>query len=220
MIKFNGFFGYMTEADKLFAPRFTRKDVEIVRKERVFKQFFAIDHYDVSYRKFDGGKTRILAREVFNRDANAVVILPYDPVTDEVLLIEQFRPGALEDPVSPWLIEVIAGMIDEGETPVEAAIREMGEEAHLKIDRDCLHFITSEYPSPGGTNEKVDVFIAKVDLGNIVSHGGLEEEAEDLRVFKCPASEAFRQIEKGRICNAAALIALFYLQLHHQELKA
>lgn len=210
----------MTEADKLFAPRFTAEDVEIVRKERVFKQFFAIDHYDVSYRKFDGGRTKVLAREVFDRDANAVVILPYDPVRDEVLLIEQFRPGALSDPVSPWLIEVIAGMIDEGETPVDAAIREMNEEAHLKISAHDLHHITSEYPSPGGTSEKVDVFIAKVDLGKIAEHGGLEEESEDLRVFKCPAKEAFRQIETGRICNAAAIISLFYLQLHHQSFKA
>lgn len=210
----------MSDVNKLFAPRFTSKDVTIHRKERVFKQFFAIDHYDVSYSLFDGSHSKILSREIFERDQNAVVILPYDSGRDEIMLIEQFRPGALQDPVSPWLIEVIAGMIDPGETPEQAAIRELNEEGHLKITEDRLHFITAEYPSPGGTSELVHVYLADVELGHIDNHGGLECEGEDLRIFKCTLQEAYEQVLCGRIKNAAAIISIQYAMMHHDELKA
>ena len=105
----------MSESDNLFAPRFSIKDVTIHKKERVYKQFFAMDRYEVSYKQFSGGETKVLVREIFERDADAVAVLVWDEKTDEVALIEQFRPGALKDAQSPWLIEIVAGIIDKGE---------------------------------------------------------------------------------------------------------
>ena len=204
----------------LLQPRFTLKDVTIEKKERLFKKHFALDEYVVHYKKFDGSETPSLVREVFERDQDAVAILPYDAARDEVVLIEQFRPGALKDPVSPWLIEIVAGLIDAGESELEAAVRELNEEAHFKITPDKLHLITSVYPSPGGISERVTVYVANVDATHIDALGGLAVENEDIRIFKVKAQEAFEACRNRRICNCAALVALLNLQLHHEEWRA
>lgn len=198
-------------------PQFTLKDVTVHKKERVFQGFFAIDHYDISYKMYSGKTTPILKREIFERDHDAVAILPYDKKTDEIVLIEQFRPGALKDPVSPWLIEIVAGMIDDGETEEEACIRELQEEAKITITKENLHLVNRVYPSPGGASERVSIFIADVDSSHLSSFGGLEIEHEDIRIFKVKAQEAFDLVKSMRICNCASLVALNYLQLNKDE---
>lgn len=210
----------MDQFDELIAPRFSGKDVTVHKYERLFKSHFALDLYDVSYKQFDGSTSKVLHREIFERDAEAVAILPFDPKTQEVVLIEQFRPGALKDPVSPWLIEIVAGMIDKGETELQAAVRELKEESGLEVTADDLHYINSIYPSPGGCSERVTVYVGKVDAAHLLSKGGLDNENEDIRLFKLPAKEAFKYCDNGRICNAAALIGLMYLQIHYDELLA
>ena len=210
----------MNELEKLTAPRFTLKDVTIHEKKRVFKGHFAVDNYIVSYKKFTGGTTNKLVREIFERDAEAVAIVPYDPTTDEVVLIEQFRPGALNDPVSPWLIEIVAGMVDAGESREEAACRELYEEAKLKIKPSDLSLVSSLYPSPGGTSEVVTVYLAKVDASHLASSGGLACEDEDIRIFKVKAKDAFTLCKNRRICNCAALVGLMYLELNYQKIRA
>ena len=134
----------MNENDNLFAPRFTIKDVTIHKKERIFKRYFAIDRYLVSYKRFDGTESKIVDREIFERDSDAVAVLAWDKKTDEIALIEQFRPGALKDEKSPWLIEIVAGIIDPGETRVQAAIREVKEEIGLTLTEKQLHYVTSD----------------------------------------------------------------------------
>lgn len=209
----------MCKCEKDVTPLFTAKDVTVHEKKRIFKQRFAIDQYIVSYKKFSGGETGRLLREIFERDANAVAILPYDPVTDEVVLIEQFRPGALNDPVSPWLLEIVAGMIDKGETPIQAALRELEEESGIKMTEDHLHYVNAVYPSPGGTSEVVTLYIGCVNSDNIGSHGGLDCEDEDIRVFKLKAEDAFLLCDSGRICNCAALVSLMYLRIHKDRIQ-
>lgn len=208
----------MDDNRNLFAPRFTLKDLKISEKKRVYQGFFAIDQYVMTYPRFDGKPPKALKREIFERDHDAVAILPYDPVTKEVLLIEQFRPGALSDPDSPWLIEVVAGMIDDHETPEQAAVRELNEEAGIKIKKEDLTRICAQYPSPGGASECTTLYLAKTSLAHIADHGGLDVESEDIRVFKVKAEDAFKECFNGRIHNAAALITLMHLQLHQDEL--
>ena len=205
----------MSVTENIFAPRFGAADVTVHEKKRVFKNFFAIDDYKVSYKRFDGSPGPVLTREIFERDRDAVVILPFDPRTGEVCLIEQFRPGALRDKISPWLIEAVAGIIDHGETPEQTALRELEEEAGLKIAPADLHYCLGEYPSPGGISEYVTIYVATCDLSGLGSHGGLERENEDIRVFKVGFEEACAQIESGLIRNSAALIALMYLRLNY-----
>ena len=209
----------MDRFDELAQPRFTIKDVVIHDKTRAWEQHFAMDVYKVSYTKFNGGTTKILVREIFERHTDAVAILPYDPVTEEVVLIEQFRPGALKDPISPWLIEIVAGMIDPGESELEAAVRELKEESGLDIKPQDLHYINAVYPSPGGCSEKVTLYVGKISADHLLAQGGLDSEGEDIRIFKVPATKAFEFCQNGRICNAAALMAIQHLQLHYEEIR-
>ncbi len=200
-------------------PRFTMADVTVHRKERLFHKHFAIDEYVVSYKTFKGGQTCPLVREIFERDQDAVAILPYDPVSDEVVFIEQFRPGALKDPVSPWLIEIVAGMIDEGETPLEAARRELAEEAHLHCQPQNFYYVNAVYPSPGGASERVIIYVAIVDASHLDKLGGLESENEDLRIFKVKAADAFDMLKTCRLNNAAAIIGVGYLLQNYESIK-
>lgn len=209
----------MSDASRELAPRFTMHDVTVHQRTRLFKKHFALDEYIVSYPKFDGTSTPKLVREVFERDQDAVAILPYDARTDEVVLIEQFRPGAMKDPISPWLIEIVAGLIDYGEHEIDAAMRELNEEAHFNVTSDRLKYITAVYPSPGGISERLSLYIANIDASHIEHHGGLDVENEDLRIFKVPAADAFAACVSGRICNCAALVGLLNLQLHHDEIR-
>lgn len=210
----------MDRFDELIAPRFSIKDVVIHEKTRVFEKHFAVDLYRVSYKKFNGHTTRILDREIFERSTDAVAILPFDPVSEEVVLIEQFRPGALKDPVSPWLVEIVAGMIDVGESELEAAVRELQEESGIVVKPEDLHYINAVYPSPGGCSERVTLYIGKIRADHILAHGGLDAEDEDIRIFKMPAKYAFEYCRNGRINNAAALMALQHLQLYYDEIRA
>ena len=203
----------------LFAPSFHLEDLKIEDRRRVYSGFFAMDLYTMSYPRFDGGRNEHLKREIFERGHNAVAVLPYDPVSDRVQLIEQFRPGALSDRDSPWLIEVIAGMIDSNEEPEQAVVREAREETGIELDPETFRMIADQFPSPGGCSERTALYVAKADLSNIQTHGGLASESEDIRVFTAPAQEAFLQCDNGRIHNAAALITLLYLRVHHDEIR-
>ncbi len=194
-----------------------KNDVTVEKLETAFQGYFRIDRYHVSHRTFDGGRTPVFTRELFER-GHAVVVLPYDPVSDRVVLIEQFRIGALAAGwENPWLLEVVAGIVDPGETPEQVALREMQEEAGAQV-RDMV-YITRYLASPGGTSESVWLYCARVDADSIGGNHGLAHEHEDIRALTVPAEKAFAMVANGRINNAAAIIALQWLQLHRQELR-
>ena len=146
----------------------------------------------------------------------AVCVLLYDPKREVVVLTEQFRIGALEDDRSPWLLELVAGMIESGEQPEDVARRESIEEAGCHID--ALKPIHSYWVSPGGTNEKVHIFLGLVDSSILSGIHGLEHENEDIRLVKLGIEEAFAAVKAGTINNAATLIALQWLELNRASL--
>src|SRR5579883_291418 len=128
---------------------FSQNDYEIVKRELLYEGVFRLARYHIRHRTFRGEWTPVFTREVLER-RSAVAVLPYDPILDQVVLIEQFRAGALANPQSPWLIEIVAGVYEEGEQPVDVAKREAVEEAGCKILD--IHPISEYFVSPGGTN--------------------------------------------------------------------
>ena len=153
--------------------------VEIIHRKTAFKGYFQVDHYRLRHRKFDGGWTESMDREVFERGHAAAVVL-YDPRLDVVVLIEQFRVGAYAAGVEPWLIEVVAGIIDPGETPEAVVRREAQEEAGCAIGD--LHPIGSFLATPGGSSETLTLFCGRVDASEAGGIHGLDHEGEDIRV--------------------------------------
>ena len=123
--------------------------------------------------------------------------------------------GAIPTSTSPWLLEVVAGIIDEGETPEDVCLREAKEEAGLDIKK--LHKALSYLSSPGGTTERLHIYIGLVDASDAKGVHGLEYESEDILVHRVPSSVAFDWINEGKIDNAASLIALQWFAMNKQQ---
>jgi ADP-ribose pyrophosphatase len=192
-------------------------DVEILEKTAVFQGYFRVDRYVLKFRRFEGGWSPAVSREIFER-GHAVGLVLYDPLTDQVGLCEQFRPGAHAAGWHPWLIEIPAGIIDDGETPQQVAIREAREETGIEIDEVIP--VRRYLVTPGGSSESMQIFAARFDASLLKGVHGLAEEAEDIRVFPLPAEEAFAWVESGKICNAMTIIALEWLAKNRERLKA
>lgn len=193
-------------------------DYEIIKKDVLFQgNFLRLARYAIRHRLFNGNMSNTFNCEVLERKS-AVAILPYDPVLDRVILIEQFRPGALADPNSPWLLEIPAGVIDENESPEEVAYREMREEAGCDVLN--LHPIFEFFVSPGGANEYLYLYCSKVDASAVQGIHGLVDENEDIRVINISTEEAFAKLHAGEIKTAPAMVSLMWLQIQRKQLKS
>lgn len=192
-------------------------DVELLEQRPLYQGYFRLDQYRLRYRRFDGSWSRIVTREVLER-GHAAALLPYDPACDRVLLIEQFRAGPYARGDDPWQLEVIAGIIDTGETPQEVARREALEEAGCEV-KDALWPVAEFYMSPGAVSEYLYLYCVATDLGAAGGIHGVADEDEDIRVHLLPRSEAFALIETNKLHNSPAIIALQWLELNHARLR-
>lgn len=195
--------------------KFSAQDVKVIKKTPLHQGFFKTTLYHLQHRLFAGGWSVEIEREVMDR-GHAVVVLPYDVERDQIVMLEQFRVGALATSKSPWLIELVAGMTEPGEAVEDVARRELAEEAGLKADQ--LSFAMSYLSSPGGLTERIYIYIAQVDASTASDFGGLAIEHEDIRVQAVPRMEVMQLLDDGIIDNAATVIALQYLALHRQRL--
>jgi ADP-ribose pyrophosphatase len=184
---------------------------KLARHSTLFEKYFRLDEYSLSHELYGGGHSPVFTREVFER-GSVVAVLPYDRQRRKVVLIEQFRVGAVEDAEGPWLIESVAGVIEPGESQREVAIRECQEEAGCAIQQ--LHPIIDYYVSPGGTSEYCSLFCALVDSDGIGGVHGLAHENEDILVMVVDAEQAFEWVRGGRIRSSATIIALQWLELN------
>jgi len=193
-----------------------REDVEILDREIVYDGYFRMDRYRLRHRLHEGDWGREVTRELFER-GHAAALLPYDPVLDAVVLIEQFRIGAYAADWKPWLIEIVAGIIEPGEKAEDVVRREAAEEAGLKVS-DLLP-IAEYLPSPGGTSETTTLYCGRVDASGAAGIHGLADEGEDIEVSVHKAEDIEALVSSGRICNAASLIALQWFLLNKQTLR-
>ncbi len=190
---------------------------KIESKTNKYNGFFKIDKYSIKHSLFGGGESNEVLRELFER-GNAAAVLPYDPVLDQVVLIEQFRIGALQSTHSPWQLEVIAGVLDkDDESPETVVIREAVEEANCEIIdpiKICEYFC-----SPGGSSEKIFLYRAKVDSTDLGGVYGLAEEAEDIKVHVVKFEDALEMVNDGRIETAMTIIAMQWLAINRDGLR-
>ncbi|KPJ68123.1 MAG: ADP-ribose pyrophosphatase [Coxiella sp. DG_40] len=195
----------------------THDDVKILEEKSIYEGFSKIIHYKLRHRLFKGGWSKSFERELSVR-YNAVAVLPYDPKLDKVVLIEQFRIGALKDKTSPWLLELVAGVIDKQQPVEKIAYLETKEEAGLDII-DLIP-IYSYWSSPGGSSEFVSLYCAIVDASKANGIHGMDDEHEDILVHVMNSEEAFAAVKSGRINNASTIIALQWLQLNYASLRS
>ncbi|WP_372627025.1 ADP-ribose diphosphatase [Arsukibacterium sp.] len=206
----------MSEVNNADYPSFSADDVEIIDKSTVFQGFFQIERCQLRHKLYQGGWSRPMVREIFER-GHAAAVLPYNPQTDELVLIEQFRPGAMIGNRSPWLLETIAGMIDDQQTGEQTARREALEEAGLELG--ALWPMLSYFSSPGGTTERVQLFLGQLTGPVMPGIYGLAQEHEDIKVQLLSRTAAMQLLAEGKIDNAATVIALQWLTLHLTEVR-
>jgi ADP-ribose pyrophosphatase len=195
----------------------TDRRVVVLEQAVAYGGHFKIIRYRLHHRLFAGGTSRELTREVFER-GHAVAVLPFDPEREQVVLIEQFRIGALGVAEDPWLLEPVAGIIERGESAAEVARREAAEEAGLEL-LDLIPACTY-FASPGGSTETCQLFVGRVDAADAGGIFGLVDEGEDIKVHVVPLDVALDWLRDGRIHAATTVVALQWLALHRAELAA
>ncbi|ODN42341.1 NUDIX domain-containing protein [Piscirickettsia litoralis] len=191
---------------------FLNKDAQILKEKELYTGFLPIKKYHIRHKTFDGSTLNSVEREVMTR-RDAVAAIVYDPNEKLIVLLEQFRVGALNDPKTPWLFEIVAGLIETGESHESVARREIHEETGLNT-LDSLNFIQSFYTSPGGISEQVHLFSATADLKNCPKEAvyGLSTEQEDIKRHIISFDECFELLKQGTIRNSIAIIAIQWLQ--------
>ena len=195
-----------------------RDDLRIDALNRPYENFFAVEEYQTSFRRFDGTWSTSGERAIY-RVADAVSVLPYDPVRDSVLLVEQLRlgPYALGDR-QPWLLEPVAGIVDAGEDYEATARRETMEEAHIALSD--LHKVAGYYPSPGGVAQYLVSYIGIADLpADRKRTGGLDQEGEDIRNVTVSFDDLMAMLQSGELCNAPLIMSVQWLALHRDGLR-
>ena len=196
-------------------PKFGHEHVSVLSRKPLYAGYLRIEELILRHRLFAGGDSEPFRRELIVRPRGVGVLL-YDPGRREAVLVRQFRVGMIDEPRSPWLLELIAGMVDEGEDPLQVAHRESHEESGIEpanVVRICDY-----YNSPGVGNEHISLFCGRVDASSAGGIHGLDEEHEDIEVVVVPYDDLIAAVEDGRINNAMTIIAVQWLQLHHEEL--
>lgn len=194
---------------------FDSKDVEILSREKIHEGFVRLDCLQLRHRLYDNDWSEALQRELLIK-SQAVGILLFDPRRDEIVLVRQFRVGMIDEKQSPWLLELVAGMVTEGEQLLEVAIRETNEESNC-VPTNLVE-ICAYYNSPGVSNEKITLYCGQVDAKNAGGIFGLKAEHEDIEVVVLSYDDVLAAVKSGAINNAMTIIAVQWLQLNKQEL--
>lgn len=189
-------------------------DAEVLQRISKYRGFFELQELKIRHKLFKGGWSRTLSRELFIRNP-AVGVLLYDPKLDLLVLLEQFRVGALQEKNGPWQFELVAGIVEEGESSEQVARRESQEEAGCTPS--LLIPIFDYLVSPGGTDEKMSLYCGIVNAERMSGVYGLAQEGEDIRLQKLSLADAVKGINDGLINNAATMLAIQWLELHKSD---
>ena len=190
--------------------------IEVDQRETLFDSFLRVDRLKLRHSLFAGGWSELMTRELILRP-RAVGVLLFDPAQQQVVLVRQIRVGMLDEGQNPWLLELVAGMVESGEEPIEVAARESLEEASTK-PQDLLQ-ICEYYNSPGISNERITLFCGRVDATQAGGIFGLDAEHEDIEVVVLSLADALAKVASGEINNAMSIIALQWLQLNQPMLE-
>jgi len=208
-------------ATRTFPPLRPHGDLSVVSDTRVWNGRFPLDVVRFRHRRFDGEESGEKTWEVWRR-GRAAAVLPYDPVADVVVLIEQFRLPALVAGLNPVLVELPAGLCDDGESPEATARRETREEMGLEVG--ALRPFANVLLTPGGADETCALYAGRIeappaDADGIAGHAGMADEHEDIRVRVWPADRAIAAALAGEITNSVTMIGLLWLAIERPGLR-
>ena len=189
-----------------------KSNFKVTNKKNLYNGFFKMNEVSLKYKKYDGSWSNEIKRELFG-GAQVSAVLPYDPIKKEIVLIQQFRPGTISRNTNNYLKEIVAGIIDPGESPEIAAKRECLEETGYKIKK--LTSIQGYYPAPGSSESFYHLFLGEVDSKNGKKIMGLDTENEDILVESYNINQVKKMMQNGELINGLSLIAIqwFFLNI-------
>lgn len=196
--------------------RFGADDLRLLEDDTAWSGYFSMRRLTLEHRLFGGGWCKPITREVFER-GDAVGVLLYDPLQDSLVMLEQFRAGVVLRDDCPWMLELVAGIVEDGESDEDVARREAVEEANIEVLE--MEPIARFFPSAGGCSEQVRLFVGRVDSEGAGGVFGCEHEGEDILVHVMAREEVLAKLDAGRITNGHTLIALQWLQIHGEALR-
>jgi ADP-ribose pyrophosphatase len=194
------------------------RDVDVIHRERILDSYLKVERWNFRHSAHEGGWVGPMLREVVQRP-NAVAVLPYDPVAEKILLIEQFRLPAHISGMPAWQRELIAGLNDKNENPEEIARREAIEEANCPLGELKLayHYLLC----PGMSTETLYSYVAKFDSSKWQAGvHGLAVEHEDIRASLHDVAEIPEILATGHTGNVILIVALQWFLLNHAKLRA
>lgn len=195
-----------------------QKTYNIIKRESLFQGYFRVDRFTVRHERHDGGWSDVFTREVFDRGRKAAGVLLFDPQQDKVVLIEQFRAGPMAKEDYPWMYELVAGIVEAGESNESTARREAIEEAGCEVQE--LQQIASYYPSPGCLSEFTTIFVGRTQAPQDGIIKGVVGENEDIRVHVMSAHQAISLLIANKLRDSATIIAMQWFTMHHTELRS
>ncbi len=186
---------------------------KIINKKNLYSGFFSLNKYEFIHEKHDGEWTSTVGREIFS-GAHVSTLLPYDPIRKEIILIQQFRAGVLSRYDEDYLLEIVAGIIDEGEDPGETAIRECFEETGCEVKK--IYPIQSYFPAPGSSESYYHLYLGEIEGFDGERIRGLEKENENILVKSFKIAEVRQMLKEKKIINGLTLVALqwFFLEYY------
>ena len=196
--------------------KFGAADVRVLNEVAAYSGHYGVRQLRLQHKLFAGGWSDALSRELFER-GDAVGVLPWDPLRDELVMLEQFRVGAMRDAGNPWMLELVAGVVEPAESDEAVARREAREEAAIELL--ALEPVACYFPSPGACSEQVRLFMGRVDSRAAGGLHGNPEESEDIQVHVLPREQVLEMLAQGEINNGHTLVALQWLQLHGDALR-
>jgi len=194
------------------------KKFELLSREALFQGYFRLDRFKIKHERFEGGWSAPYTREVLDRGARVVGVLLFDPHQDKVIMVEQFRAAVMAKDDDPWMLELVAGVVDAGETPEAAARREAKEEAGCDVSE--MQKLFSYYTTPGCMSEHLTLFIARAKAPEDGGVFGVREENENIRVHVMDAAKAIGHLYMGKLRDASSIIAMQWFALRHTELRS
>ena len=196
---------------------YTHHDVDIQSREHVFKGFVQVEKVSLRHRLFNQNEyTPVIHRELIRRKEAAGVLI-YNDQQQKFALIEQFRVGAMDDPISPWQLEIIAGVLDGDESPETCIRRESLEESGCELDQ--IELLFSFYPSAGACDEIFHLYVAHAKLPKEGGVFGMPDEGENIKLHIIDYVDLKLLLQSNRLRNAPIIMALQWLQQHLQSLK-
>ncbi|MGD2119912.1 MAG: NUDIX domain-containing protein [Chromatiales bacterium] len=189
------------------------KRYEILESETLLDDFLRVNSYRLRHELHQGGDSQVLRRLRIEKQ-KAVSVLLFDVQRQEIVMVEQFRIGAMEHPGGCWLLENPAGYVEAGEKPEQVALREVREETGC----ECLDliFICEFLVSPGISNESIVLYCGKVDASTADGIHGLDEEGEDIKVEVLSLEQAQQELYSGRINSTSSILSLQWLLLNQE----